>query len=266
MKELASVLGILLLSCVALGGPLEVAMGGGPSTTSLDDINTSILLFNTLITHLNETLAVIPGVSGTVATMAPMISGMSLRASERYWVADWIAFTGAFEYSRVSTATHGQYIGAETSTIDVQATHANLSVLVGTRIQFLDVGLRLAGDMSAGYFYSTFDRSVVFQIPSEYPDAISGVPPEGEGRYSGGTFGLAASLSMSYPIVNGFYVEALLGYRWADVPVLRNAAATPLDFDGNGVPESATLDGLTVQIGFSLALDFSPDGEKGENP
>jgi hypothetical protein len=266
MKGLASVLGILLVSCVALGGPLEVSIGGGPSTMSLGDINTSILLFNTLITHLNETLAVIPGVSGTVDTMAPMTSGMALRASERYWVADWIAFTGFFEYGRVSTATHGQYVGAETSTIDVTASHANLSVLVGTRIQFLDLGLRLAGDVSAGYFYSTFDDSVVFEIPSEYPDAISGVPPEGGGRYSGGTFGLAAGLSVSYPVVDRFYAEALLGYRWARVPTLRDATATPLDFDGNGVPESAALDGLTVQIGFSLALDLSLGGEKGERP
>ncbi|MCX6100048.1 MAG: hypothetical protein NTV92_01225 [Candidatus Bipolaricaulota bacterium] len=264
MKGLASVIGILLVSGVALAGPLEVSIGGGPATTSLDDINTSILLFNTLITHLNETLAVIPGVSGTVGTLAPMISGMALRASERYWVTDWIAVTGCFEYNRVSTATRGQYIGAETSTIDVSAALTNLSILVGSRIQFLDVGLRLAGDVTAGYFYSTLDHAVVFEIPSEYPDAISGVPPEGEGRASGGTFGVEAGLSMSYPIVDGFCIEALLAYRWATVPVLRDATATPLDFDGNGTPESASLDGLSVQIGFSLALDLSLDGEKGE--
>jgi len=264
MKWLASAMAVLLVSGVALAGPLEVSIGGGPSTMSLDDINTSILLFNTVITHLNETLAVIPGVSGSVGTLTPLISGMGLRASEKYWIADWAAVTGSFGYARVATATHGQYIGDATSTIDVAATVTTLSFLVGSRIQFLDAGLRLAGDVTAGYFYTTFDYSVVFEIPSEYPDAISGVPPEGEGRHSGGTFGVEAGLSMSYPIVDGFFIEALLTYRWAAVSVLRDATATPLDLDGNGVPESASLDGLSVQIGFSLALDLSLDGEKGE--
>ncbi len=264
MKGLASVLGILLFSAAALAGPLEASISGGPATASLDDINTSILVFNTLITHLNETLAVIPGVSGTVGTLAPMISGMTLRTSERYWIADSIALTGGFEYYHVSTATKGQYIGAETSTIDVSASLTNLNFLVGSRVKFLDAGLRLAGDVEAGYFYSTLDHSVVFQIPSEYPGAISGVPPEGEGRHSGGTFGVEVGLSVAYPILDGFSVEALLSYRWATVPSLRDAAGNVLDFDGNGTPESVGLEGMSVQIGFSLALDLSPTGEKGE--
>jgi len=50
------------------------------------------------------------------------------------------------------------------------------------------------------------------------------------------------------------------------VPTLRNATATPLDFDSNGTTESADLRGLSLQIGLSLALDLSLGGEKGENP
>jgi hypothetical protein len=118
--------------------------------------------------------------------------------------------------------------------------------------------------LAVGYFYSTFNHSVVFEIPSEYPDAISGVPPEGEGRHAGGTFGLEVGLSMSYPIADGVSIDALLAYRSATIPTLLDAAGTSLDFDGNETPESATLDGLSVQIGLSIAIDLSLDGEKGE--
>lgn len=279
MKGLASVVGILLSSAVVLASgtalgaplsassaqPLELSIGAGPTTMSLDGINTSILLFNTLIAHLNETLAVL-GVAGTVEALAPLYGGMSLRASERYWIADWIALTGGFEYGRASTSTRGQYHGAETSTIDISAELSSFSVLAGARVQFVDVGVRLAAEAAASYFYSTFDHAVVFEIPSEYPNVIAGTPPQGDDRHSGGSLGLIAGLSLSYPIFPGFAIEALVGYRWATVPVLRNATATPLDLDGNGITESATLDGLSIQIGFSLALDLSLDGEKGENP
>jgi len=264
MKGLASVLGILLFSAAALAGPLEASISGGPATASLDDINTAILVFNTLITHLNETLAVIPNVHGTVDTLAPMISGLTLRASEGYRIADWIALTGAFEYYHVSTATKGQYVGAETSTIDVSAALTDLAFLAGARIQFLDAGLRLAGDIQAGYFYATVDHSVVFQIPSEYPGTISGVPPDGSGRNSGGGLGVEVGLSMTYPIIGGFSVNALVSYRWATVPTLHDASGNTLDLDGNGKEESVSLDGMSVQVGFSLALDLSPTGEKGE--
>ncbi len=264
MKSLAATLAILLLSGAALAGPLELSLHAGPAATSLTDINTTILVFNTLITHLNETLAVIPGVSGTVDTLGPMISGVALRASERYWVADWIAFGGRFEYNRLATSTRGQYHGAETSTIDISAAFHHLSALMGARVQFLDAGIRLAGDVAAGVFFATFDHAVVFEIPSEYPDAISGVPPQGEGRHSGGALGIEAGLSMSYPILDGFCIEALLAYRSATVRDLADPAGHPLDFDGSGTPESATLDGLSVQVGFSLAIDLSLDGGKGD--
>jgi hypothetical protein len=264
MKGLASVLVILLSSWTALAGPLELSISGGPAATSLNDINAAILVFNRVITHLNDTLPVIPGVSGRVDLLSPMTSWIALRASERYWLADWIAFGGRFEYGRLATATRGQYQGAETSTIDVSAALHNLSILVGPRVQFLDVGVRLSGDVAVGYFYTTFDHAVVFEIPSEYPDAIAGVPPEGEGRHAGGSLGFEAGLSMSYPIADGFSIEALLAYRSATIPVLADAAGQSLDFDGNGTPETATLDGLSVQIGFSLAIDLSLDGEKGE--
>jgi len=274
MKALASVMVILLLGGSALGAPLgsasaqplELSIGAGLTTMSLDDINTAILVFNTLITHLNETLAVIPGVSGAVDPLEPLYSGLDFSASERFWVSDWLALTGCLEYARAATSTYGQYHGADTSTIAVSATLSSFHVLAGARIEFLDAGLRLAADAAAGYFYSMLDHAVTFEIPSEYPDVIAGVPPEGEDRHSGGGFGLAASLSLSYPIVEGFAVEALVGYRWASVPTLRNAAGTALDLDGNGAPESATLDGLSVRVGFALTFDLSLGGEKGEKP
>jgi hypothetical protein len=257
------VLVILLLGGAAWASPLELSLDGGPATASLDDLNTSILVFNSLIEHLNATLAAIPGVTGTVDTMPPMISGASFRAAERYWVADWIAFTGSFGYYQTSTATRGQYVGSETSTIDVSASLSTISVLAGVRVQFLDVGLRLAADAAAGYYYATLDHAVTFEIPSEYPDVIAGVPPEGAGRDAGGAFGAEAGLSIAYPLFDSFSVEALVAYRWITVPALRHGAV-PLDLDGNDTPESATLDGLSVQIGFSLAIDLSLDGEKGE--
>lgn len=274
MKGLASVLGILLVVGLAIGAPtaardagrLDVGIGVGPTTAALDDINTAIVLFNTLIEHLNETLAVVPGVTGSVAVLDPLYSGMSVRATERYWVADWFALTGSFEYGRTETSTRGQYHGAETSTIDISAVHAHWSVLAGAHIQFLDVGLRLAAEASLGYFHSTFDHAVTFEVPSEYPDTIAGIPDEGEDRHSGSAVGLGAGLCLSYPLFEGVSVEARIGYRWADVPTLRNATATPLDFDSNGTTESADLRGLSLQIGLSLALDLSLGGEKGENP
>jgi hypothetical protein len=264
MKGPVAVLVVVLLSGAAWAGPLELSLSAGPAATSLNDINAAIIFVNTLITLLNETLAVIPGVSGSVDTLAPMTSGLALRASERYWAADWIAFGGRFEYTSLATSTRGQYQGAEISTIDVSLAFRELSFLIGARAQFLNAELRLAGDIAGGYFYATCDRAVTFEIPSEYPDAISGAPQASEGRYSGGTLGLEAGLSLSYVIADGLCFEALLSYRSATVPELIDPAGQALDLDANDAPESATLDGLSVEVGFSLAIDLSLDGEKGE--
>jgi hypothetical protein len=258
------VLVVVLLSGAAWASPLELSLSAGPAATSLNDINAAIIFVDTLITLLNETLRVIPGVSGSVDTLGPMTSGLALRAAERYWLADWIAFGGRFEYTRLATSTRGQYQGAETSTIDVALAFHELSFLVGTRVQFLNAELRLAGDIAGGYFYATCDRAVTFEIPSEYPDAISSTPQAGEGRHSGGTLGLEAGLSLSYAITDGLCLEALLSYRSATIPELTDAAGQPLDLDANDSPESATLDGLSVEVGFSLSIDLSLDGEKGE--
>jgi hypothetical protein len=264
MKGLAAVLVVILLSEASLASPLELSLSAGPAATSLNDINAAIVFVNTLITLLNETLIVIPGVSGSVENLGPMTSGLALRASERYWVDDWIAFGGRFEYTRLATSTRGQYVGAETSTIDVALSVSELSLLVGARVQFLDAELRLAGDIAGGYFYATCNRAVTFEIPSEYPDAISGIPQLGAGRHSGGALGLEAGLSLSYAVTDGLCLEALLSYRSATIPRLDDAAGQPLDLDANDVPESAVLDGLSVEVGFSLSIDLSLDGEKGE--
>lgn len=264
MKGLAAVIVVVLLGEAALAGSLELSLSAGPAATALNDINAAVGFVNTLIETLNETLAVIPGVSGSVRTLEPMTSGLALRAAERYWVADWIAVGGRFEYASLGTSTRGQYQGAETSTIDVALGFNQLSLLAGVRLQFLDAGLRLAGDIAGGLFYATCDRAVTFEVPSEYPSALSGTPQEGEGRHSGATLGLEAGLSLSYPVADGLSVEALLSYRSASIAELLDAASQPLDLDNNDSPESATLDGLSVQIGFSVAIDLSLDGEKGE--
>ncbi len=263
MKGLASVLCIMLLAtAAAVAGPLELSIGGGPSATSLDDINASISVFNTLINHLNETFADHPDVSGTVGTLSPIVSGLSMHASERYWLADWIAVGAGVEYTRSGASTYGTYEGSETSTIDLSLASQTLGVLVGSRIRFLNMGLLLAADLAAGFYHSILDHTVVFEIPEEYPDAISGVPPESAGRSTGNTFGVEAGFSLAYPIAEWVTVGALLSYRSATIPALKGEDGQPFDLDGNGVPEAINLDGITVQFTFSIRVDLSLDGGK----
>ncbi|MEW5826278.1 MAG: hypothetical protein AB1778_05545 [Candidatus Bipolaricaulota bacterium] len=266
MKGLASVVCAILLAVPALAGTLELSLGGGPAATSLDDFNSSILVFNALIEHLNETFDVHPDVAGTVPTLAPLTSGWTLCAAERYWLGEVFAFGATLSFARCTTATRGQYHGAETSTISVDAALQTVEAAVAARITFLDVGLRLSLDASLGYTHATFAHEVVFEIPSEYPSAISGVPPSSEGRHTGGTIGIHVGFSIAVPIVSGLSTEVVVAYRTAKVPGFRNAAGESLDFDGNGTPESANLAGLAVQLRFSLAMNLSLDGENGETP
>jgi len=265
MKGLAlALLAALLTSISAIGGPIEIGFGAGPAATSLEEINASITVFNAVIEHLNETFAAHPNVSGVVGPIAPMGSGLSVSASERYWITDWLALGAQVEYVRSSTSVLGQYQGTESgvSTLDIALGMSAVGFTVGGRVTFLDMGLRLAGEASAGYYYATFNRSVVFEIPSEYPDALAGVPPEGAGRYTGGTFGFEVGLSLSYPVTSWFTMGSFLSYRSAGIPVLTDLQQVKLDLDGDGNADAVNLDGIVVQLTFSLAIDLSPDGRK----
>ena len=261
-RLLTALLFVWLIHLAAMAGPLEMSLGGGPSATSLDAINESIELFNTLITHLNETFGVHPDVEGAVAPVPPIHGGMYLHAAERYWLADWFALGGHVGYSRASTATTGFYEGSEISEISVDLAFHSVSGVLGGEATFLDVGLRLGGFGGIGYYYVLLDRKTVFEIPIEYPDIISGVPPEGEGRYTGGSIGFEAGLSLAYPIAPWFMIGSRLTYRSARIPELTDAAGSVLDLDGDETGESISLSGLTVQLTVSINIDLSLDGRK----
>ena len=139
---------------------------------------------------------------------------------------------------------------------------ADCGCLAGCRATFLDAGLRLAAEGGVGYYYAVSNRAVVFEIPTEYPDVISGVPSEGEGRYSGGTLGFELGLSLSYPVTSWLSIGSSVSYRAATVNVLTDSAGGDFDLDGDGTPESVDLDGITVRLTFSLNIDLSLNGEK----
>jgi len=53
-----------------------------------------------------------------------------------------------------------------------------------------------------------------------------------------------------------------LTYRSARIAELTDAAASVLDLDGDGIGESISLSGLTVQLTVSITIDLSLDGRK----
>jgi len=263
MKGLATLLmTLVVISITASAGPLEMSFGGGPSAMSLGSINASIGVFNTLIAHLNETFAVHPDVSGTVDPLDPMVSGLSFRVGERFWLTDWFGLGASAEYFSSSTDTLGYYEGSEISTIQVALDLTTVGLLVGGRATFLDAGLRLAAEGGIGYYYVVSNRAVVFEVPSEYPDVISGVPPEGDERYTGGTFGFELGLSLSYPVARWFSIGSFVSYRAATVSVVTDSVGNELDLDGDGTPEAIDLDGISVRLSLSFNIDLSLNGEK----
>lgn len=263
MKGLASVLLVLVLwGIAATAGPLELGFGAGPSFTSLDSFNESIGVFNALIDLLNETFGVHPDVSGTVEPMPKMGSGVYLSAAENYRLTDWLALGAHVEYSRSSSSTIGFYQGSEISQIDVAFNSHVLGVVLGGDITFVDLGLRLGASGGVGYFHTIFDRRAVFQIPEEYPEFIAGIPPEGEGRYTGGTFGLEAGITLSYPIFEWFTIGTNVIYRTAEIGSLSTSQGAEMDLDGDGQGESVNLSGLAVEFTFSINIDLSLDGGK----
>ncbi len=263
MKGLASVLFIVVLSGLAVTAePLELGFGAGPSFTSLDSFNETIGVFNALIEELNETMDVHPDVSGMVASMPAMGTGVYLSAAEQYRLVNWFSLGAHVEYTGASSATVGFYQGSEISQIDVSLRSHVLGVVLGGDVTFVDLGLRLGANAGVGYFHTILDRKVVFQIPEEYPDAIAGVPPEGEGRYSGGAVGFEAGITLSYPAFEWLTVGTKVIYRTAEVSSLSTSQGIEMDLNGDGKSESVNLGGLAVQFTFSINIDLSIDGGK----
>ncbi len=263
MKGLASVLlGIILMGVAGIAGPLELGFGAGPSFTSLDSFNESIGVFNTLIEHLNETFDVHPDVTGTVAPMPSMGTGLYLSAGEHYWLTDWFALGAHVEYMGSSSATTGVYQGSETSQIDLSYRSHVVGVVLSGNVTFVDLGLSLGATGGVGYFYTILDRKVIFQIPAEYPYATAGLPPEGEGRFTGGAFGLEAGISLNYPIFDWLAIGTRVTYRTAKVDSLATSQGIGLDLNGDGQSESVSLNGLAVQFMFSINIDLSLNGGK----
>ncbi|RLE36120.1 hypothetical protein DRJ12_04630 [Candidatus Acetothermia bacterium] len=264
MKGLATgLLAILLIGLATSAGPLEMAIGGGPAAISLKEINGSIRVINTVIDLLNETFAVHPDVTGSVGELDPMSSGLAFCAEEWYWLTGWFSFGGKFEYLHSSSAVSGEYHGADVSTIDVALGLNSVGLLFGGRAVFLDMGLVLAAEGGVGYYYTMFDRSVVFEIPSEYPDVISVVPSEGTGHYTGGAFGLELGLSLYYPLTSWFSIGSSISYRSGSVNRMVDREGEGLDLDGDGITEGADLDGISVQFMFSVSINLSLTEEKG---
>lgn len=263
MKGLATLLiATLLVGVAANAGPLEISFGGGPNATALADVNASIGVFNTLIEHLNETFEVHPDVSGSVDPIGPMVSGFSFCAGERFWLTDWFGLGATVEYAHSTSSTIGFFEGSNISTIDVALGLTAVSVTLGGRATFLDAGLRLAIDAGVAYSYAILDRAVIFEVPSEYPDTISGVPPDGDDRFTGSTIGFEVGLSLFYPIAEWFIIGSSVSYRTATIDSVANREGVELDLDGDGTPEAIDLDGITVRLSFSLSIDLSINDEK----
>jgi hypothetical protein len=263
MKGLATALSaVCVLSIACFAGSIEVSIGGGPSVVTLDTNNDSIELFNALIAELNDTFAVHPDVSGTVALLDPIRTSLSFSAVERYRIADWLALGFSVDYARSSSSTRGFYQGAEASEIAVDLAFQAISTVLGGTVTFLDVGFRLGITGGIGLYYTVVDHDVVFQIPVEYPDVIAGVPPEGAGRHTGTALGFDAGLSLAYPIAPWFIAGADVVYRSAYISSLTDRSDSPLDLDGDGTAESIDLSGLMVRFTFTISIDLSLGREK----
>jgi hypothetical protein len=263
MKGLATALLFVgLIHPIVIAGSLEMSFGGGPSAVSLDAISDFIELSNAWITELNETFSVRPDVTGTVDLVPPIGGMLALHGAERYWLNDWFALGGHIGYSRTSTATAGFYEGTEVSEIAVDLAFHSVGCVLGGEARFLNVGLRLSAFGGVGYYYVIVDRKTVFEIPSEYQGIPVGVPPEGEGRYTGGTIGFEGGVSLTYPVAPWFLIGSRMAYRSARVSELTDATANVLDLDGDDVGESISLSGLTVQLAVSINIDLSLDGRK----
>ena len=119
----------------------------------------------------------------------------------------------------------------------------------------------LSVDLGIGYTYTTFNREITFQIPPEYPEAISGLPPEGAGRYSGFAPKVEAGLALFLPITEWLKVGSSLTYSVLTLAKMTDDQGNDLDLDGNGTAEKVDLGGIGVRFTLSLTLPFLLFGE-----
>ena len=265
MKGLVTVGAVLILwAAMLIAGPIEIYFSGGPSAAALSEINAIKDRINAIITLLNDDIALLPEIEITeeVGLLDDMGSGIAYQAGERLWLSDRFALGGKIEVFRVSTSTAGVYTSSETSQISIDLNCYAVGFLVSGRYDFLDAGVILSADLGLGYYYSGFNRAITFQIPPEYPKAIAGLPPEGEGRYSGYNLGFEGGLSLFFPITDWLEVGSSLFYRSLTLGGMRDREGNSLDLDGDGTPEKVDLGGITVQFTFSLVIDLNPEGKK----
>ena len=264
MKGLVTVGAVLILWAAMLtAGPIEVYLSGGPSAAALDEINAIKDRINAIIAELNDDIALLPEITGEVEELGSIGSGMiAYQAGERFWLSDRFALGGKLEGFRASTSTAGTYVSTVDSEVSIDLNCYAVGFLLSGRYDFLNAGVILSADLGAGYYYSGFNRAITFQIPPEYPKAISGLPPEGEGRYSGYTLGFEGGLSLSFPITDWLEVGSSLFYRSLTLGEMRDRQGNSLDLDGDGTPEKVDLSGITVQFTFSLIIDLTPEREK----
>jgi len=263
MKALASALSaVCLLSVACLAGSLEMSIGAGPSVVSLDALNETIGVYNQWIDELNGYFEVHPDVTGSIELLETIGTSLSFSAAERYRLTSWFALGATIDYTRSASETRGFYQGTEASEIAIGLSFQAIDVALGGTLTFLDVGLQLGITAGVGYHHAIVDKSVVFEIPEEYPYVIAGLPPSEGGRYTGGTFGFDIGLSLAYPIAPWFSVGTDVVYRSAQIASLVDASAVALDLDGDGTAEPISLSGLMVRFSFTISINLSLDGEK----
>ncbi len=264
MKGLATICLLLLLAWPAAAGSLEFAVAGGPTAVALVEINADVDRVNAIIRHVNETLALLPNVEGQVPEIERLGGGICLEAAERYRLTDWLGLGGKLSYARAAGEMSGQYLSTDTSEVSMVEMALDLvavGALLDMTFDFLDAGIMLGGELAAGYYFVGLSHNSLFEIPQEYPEALSGLPPDAQAQYTGGGFGLEASLSVSIPVFSGFSIETAVAYRYAQASLADGSGQRP-DLDGNGPVDGTDLSGMTVRIGFSLEVGIPGSDEK----
>lgn len=256
MKGLVTVTVITLLwGTLALAGTLEFFAGAGPSAAALGSINVGIGVVNRIIADLNSD----PRFYGDVPVLPSLGSGLAYNAGERYWITDRLALGGELTYFKSTSTTSGAYntVGSnEVSDVSLNLQCQSIGLLIGGRFMFLDVGLKLAVDLGVGYYYSGFNTSITFEMPSEY-NPISIQLPSGKGHYNGSSFGIEGGISLSFPITDWLNVGTSILYRSLTVQHLADSKGNGFDFDGDGTPEVADFGGITVRFNIGLDIDLS---------
>jgi len=254
MKGLVTVTVITLLcGTVAFSGTLEFHAGAGPSAAALGSINAGIDVVNIITGDLNTD----PRFDGEVPMLPHMGSGLAYSAGERYWITGNLALGGEVSYFKSASSTSGSYSttgSSEVSNVAIDLQCQSVGVLIGGQFVFLDVGLRLAANLGVGYYYSGFNSSITFEMPSAY-HPINIHLSSGDGHYNGSSLGIEGGVSLSFPLADWINVGAGLSYRSLTVQHLSDSDGTGFDFDGDGTTEVADFSGITVQ--FNIALDIN---------